>query len=64
MDNRLTFKDHVAEATSEADCIVGVIRKSFDYLIKNLCPPVPETGETHPGIRTLRLAITPENTMQ
>ena len=34
MDNRLAFKDHIAQATSKADCIVGIIRKSFDYLMK------------------------------
>jgi len=34
IDHRLTFKDHIAQASSKANRVLGVIRRSFDYLTK------------------------------
>ena len=30
--NKLSFKDHVAQATAKGNRMVGLIRRSFDYL--------------------------------
>ena len=31
-DRNLNFKDHVAQSTAKANRIMGIIRRSFDYL--------------------------------
>ena len=32
IDNRLSFKQHVAQSTAKANKVVGIIRRSFDHL--------------------------------
>ena len=52
IDNKLQFKEHVAQATGKATRIVGLIRRSFDHLsdrmfvqlFKSLVRPVLEYG--------------------
>jgi hypothetical protein len=36
VDNGLSFKEHVAKSTAKANQVVGVIRRSFDYLTEDL----------------------------
>ena len=49
IDNKLSFKNHIAQATAKANSRLGVIRRSFDFLTeKNFCPVVQVHGETHP----------------
>ena len=36
VDNKLSFKDHVANCTAKANRIVGLIRRSFDYLLERM----------------------------
>lgn len=36
VDNKLTFKEHVAKTTAKANTVVGIIRRTFDYLDDNL----------------------------
>lgn len=36
VDNKLSFKDHVANCTAKANRIVGLIRRSFDYLSERM----------------------------
>ena len=36
IDNRLTFKEHVAKVTAKANTVVGIIRGTFDFLDDNL----------------------------
>ena len=33
IDNRLSFKAHIADITTKANRIVGIIRHSFDHLV-------------------------------
>ena len=52
IDNKLSFKDHVAQQTTKANRIVGLIRRSFDFLsekmfvilYKSLVRPILEYG--------------------
>ena len=52
IDNKLSFKDHVAHATARANRMVGLIRRSFDYLnertfvllFKSMVRPLLEYG--------------------
>ena len=52
IDDRLTFKDHVAQSTKKANRMVGLIRRSFDFLTastfiqlyKSLVRPLLEYG--------------------
>jgi hypothetical protein len=54
VDSKLTFKDHVAQATAKANRTLGVIRRSFDYLneatfvqlYKSLVRPILEYGHS------------------
>jgi hypothetical protein len=54
MDNGLSFKNHVAQATAKANKIVDIIRRTFDYLTpetfmqlyKSLVRPVLEYGHS------------------
>ena len=36
VDNQLTFKEHVAKVTAKANTVVGIIRRTFDFLDDNL----------------------------
>ena len=36
VDNKLNFKEHVQRTTSKANRIVGVIRRTFDFLTENM----------------------------
>ena len=36
MDNKLTFKEHIRRITAKANSVVGVIRRSFDFLTKEI----------------------------
>ena len=52
IDNKLCFKDHIAQVTSKANRMVGLIRRSFDYLtertfvllFKSMVRPLLEYG--------------------
>ena len=52
IDNKLTFKDHVAKTTAKANRILGLVRRSFDHLsqkkftqlFKSLVRPILEYG--------------------
>lgn len=67
VDNQLTFKDHVSQATSKANRILGVIRRSFDHLTehtfvqlyKALVRPILEYGHSvwQPSQKTLQREI-------
>jgi hypothetical protein len=54
VDNGLNFKEHVAKCTTKANQVVGVIRRSFDFLTeklfvqlyKSLVRPILEYGHT------------------
>jgi hypothetical protein len=54
VDNGLSFKNHVAQAAAKANKIVGIIRRTFDYLTpetfvqlyKSLVRPVLEYGHS------------------
>ena len=59
IDNKQSFKEHIAQVTAKANRVVGIIRRSFDYLTpsvfilmyKSLVRPILEYG---PHLRTLR----------
>ncbi len=63
IDNKLSFKEHVASSTSKANRILGVIRRSFDFLnedlfvqlYKTIVRPILEYGHSvwHPHHKTL-----------
>ena len=63
IDNRLSFKQHVAQSTAKANKVVGIIRRSFDHLsektflqlYKALVRPILEYGHTvwQPHLKTL-----------
>jgi hypothetical protein len=63
VDNNLTFKEHVAKSTSKANQVLGVIRRSFDFLseevfvqlYKSLVRPILEYGHSvwQPYTKTL-----------
>ncbi|XP_076443974.1 uncharacterized protein LOC143282259 [Babylonia areolata] len=36
VDSKLTFKEHVAKTTAKANTVVGIIRRTFDFLDDNL----------------------------
>ena len=36
IDNKLSFKDHTAQVTAKANRMVGLIRRSFDYLTEKM----------------------------
>ena len=52
IDNKLSFKEHIAQVTAKANRVVGIIRRSFDYLTpsvfiqmyKSLVRPILEYG--------------------
>ena len=52
VDNKLSFSSHVAQATAKANRMVGLIRRSFDYLnermfvllFKSMVRPLIEYG--------------------
>ncbi|KAL8565437.1 hypothetical protein ACOMHN_049414 [Nucella lapillus] len=54
VDNKLCFKEHVAKSTAKANKIVGIIRRTFDYLsndlfaqlYKSLVRPILEYGHS------------------
>lgn len=54
IDSKLCFKEHVSQSTTKANRIVGVIRRSFDYLtnetfvqlFKSLVRPILEYGHS------------------
>ena len=49
IDNKLSFKNHIVQATAKANSRLGVIWRSFDFLTeKNFCLVVQVHGETHP----------------
>ena len=37
MDDNLSFKDHVYTKIKKANTVMGIIRKTFDYLDQNMC---------------------------
>ena len=63
LDNQLCFKSHVAQITTKANRIVGIIRRSFDnlteelfvHLFKSLVRPILEYGHSvwNPYLKTL-----------
>jgi hypothetical protein len=67
VDNNLSFKTHIAQATKKANRVVGVIRRSFDYLdwnlftqlFKSLVRPMLEYGNSvwNPYLKGLRAEI-------
>jgi hypothetical protein len=67
VDNGLSFKNHVAQATAKANKIVGIIRRTFDYLTpetfvqlyKSLVRPVLEYGHSvwQPRHKTLCIEV-------
>ena len=67
IDENLSFKEHVMQATSKANKIVGIIRRSFDYLdnktfvllFKSLVRPIIEYGNVvwHPQFKYLQQEI-------
>jgi hypothetical protein len=67
VDNGLSFKKHVAQATAKANKIVGIIRRTFDYLTpetfvqlyKSLVRPVLEYGHSvwQPRHKTLCIEV-------
>ena len=52
IDNKQSFKEHIAQVTAKANRVVGIIRRSFDYLTpsvfilmyKSLVRPILEYG--------------------
>ena len=54
IDNKLTFRQHIAQSTTKANKVVGIIRRSFDFLsedtfvqlFKALVRPILEYGHT------------------
>ena len=56
VDDKLVFRDHVAQMTAKANRVVGIIRRSFDHLTEktfiqlHASPPV--------GIWSLHMATT------
>ena len=54
VDNKLSFKEHVANCTAKANRIIGLIRRSFDYLtertfvllFKSMVRPLLEYGNS------------------
>ena len=67
IDNKLSFKDHVAQATAKGNRMVGLIRRSFDYLnertfvllFKSMVRPLLEYGNTvwQPLLKSLESEI-------
>ena len=63
IDNQLSFKEHVAKVTAKANRVVGVIRRTFDYLdddlfvnlFKSLVRPILEYGHSvyQPHLKSL-----------
>ena len=63
VDNKLSFKEHVHQITKKANRIVGIIRRSFDYLTedmfvklyKGIVRPIIEYGHSvyQPELKTL-----------
>ena len=63
IDNKLGFSEHVAHITKKANRIVGIIRRTFDYLtedlfvqlFKSLVRPILEYGHSawQPGSKQL-----------
>ncbi|KAK3780209.1 hypothetical protein RRG08_010603 [Elysia crispata] len=67
VDSQLNFKDHISQATTKANRILGVIRRSFDHLTdhtfvqlyKALVRPILEYGHSvwQPALETLQQDI-------
>ena len=67
VDSQLNFKDHISQATTKANRILGVIRRSFDHLTdhtfvqlyKALVRPILEYGHSvwQPVLQTLQQDI-------
>ena len=67
VDSQLTFKDHIAQATTKANRVLGVIRRSFDHLTestfiqlyKALVRPILEYGHSvwQPSQKTLQREV-------
>ena len=67
VDNKLTFKKHVAQATAKANRTLGIIRRSFDHLTdctfiqlyKTLVRPMVEYGHSvwQPSQKTLQQEV-------
>ena len=63
IDSKLSFRQHIAQATAKANKVVGIIRRSFDHLsertfvqlYKALVRPILEYGHTvwQPYLKTL-----------
>ena len=55
IDKVLSFKRHVELAASKANRVIGVIRRSFDYLTTAIFVPgaVQGTSQATPGVRSL-----------
>ena len=63
VDNKLSFKHHVSQATAKANKVLGIIRRSFDHLsretfiqlYKALVRPILEYGHSvwNPHLKTL-----------
>ena len=67
MDSQLNFKDHISQATTKVNRILGVIRRSFDHLTdhtfvqlyKAIVRPILEYGHSvwQPVLETLQQDI-------
>ena len=63
IDNKLSFKNHIAKATAKANSRLGIIRRSFDFLTektfvqlyKSMVRPVLEYGQSvwQPALKKL-----------